>query len=195
MRLFVAVEIEPTLATAAGALIKTLRIRAQHLAPHARISWVPEDRLHLTVRFIGHAGEAAATAIQRALDPPLALAPFSLSLAGPGAFPLSGRPKVVWVGIADGGARLEELEREVTGRLAKAGVPVEDRPYRPHLTLARVREAAGLRPSRLFEGVEATSLGTTRVEAITLFESRLASHGPEYVPVLRTPLERAGLPR
>ena len=65
------------------------------------------------------------------------------------------------------------------------------RPYSPHLTLARVREAAGLRSASLLDGLEDRSLGTTRIDAITLFQSRLSPKGPTYVPLLRTSL-RAG---
>jgi 2'-5' RNA ligase len=195
MRLFVGVEIDAPMAAAAGALIGTLRVRAQQLAPGCRIAWIPEDRLHLTVRFIGQIDEAGATAVMQALEPPLAVAPFELTVSGPGAFPPAGRPKVIWVGVRNGSEELGRVEREVTRRLATAGIPPEDRPYSPHLTVARVRDAAGLKSSLLFEGFEGSSLGTTHVDAITLFESRLSPHGPAYVPLLRTRLERVNPPR
>jgi 2'-5' RNA ligase len=51
-----------------------------------------------------------------------------------------------------------------------------------------VRAAPGLRAARLLEGLEKRSLGTTRIDAITLFESRLSPTGPTYVPMLRTSL-------
>jgi 2'-5' RNA ligase len=195
MRLFVGVEIDAPMAAAAGALIGTLRVRAQQLAPQSRLAWIPEDRLHLTVRFIGQIDEAGATAILQMLEPPLTLAPFDLAVEGPGAFPPAGKPKVIWVGVGTGSDRLGQVEREVTRRLATAGIPPEDRPYSPHLTVARVRDAAGLKSRLLFEGAEATSLGTTRVDTITLFESRLSPHGPAYVPLLRTRLEGPDSPR
>jgi 2'-5' RNA ligase len=195
MRLFVGVEIDAPMAAAAGALIRALRVRAQQLAPQSRLAWIPEDRLHLTVRFIGQTDEAGATAILQVMEPPLALAPFDLGVAGPGAFPPSGKPKVIWVGVNDGSDRLAQVEREVTRRLAAAGIPPEDRPYSPHLTLARVRDAAGLQSRALFEGADGGRLGTTRVDTITLFESRLSPHGPAYVPLLRTRLERVDLAR
>jgi 2'-5' RNA ligase len=67
MRLFVAVEIAPAVAAAADALIDRLRARAVRLAPRSRITWVTADRLHLTVRFIGHVDADRADAVLQVL--------------------------------------------------------------------------------------------------------------------------------
>ena len=188
MRLFVGVEISPQAATGAMALIEELRRRAERLAPHARITWIPGERLHMTVRFIGNVDDAKAEAIRTALEPPLTVAPFELVLAGSGAFPRAGAPRVLWVGVAVGGEALGGVEREVTARLQQVGVAPEPRDYRPHLTLARIRDAAGLASSRLCEGLADRMVGTTRIEAITLFESRLSAKGPTYAALQSTPL-------
>jgi RNA 2',3'-cyclic 3'-phosphodiesterase len=188
MRLFVAVEMEPAVAARADALIGELRRRAERLSPHARITWVPAERLHLTVRFIGNVDDDQVRAIVAALQAPLDAERFDLTLAGTGAFPNGGKPRVLWAGVTDGREALRGTEREVSLRLELADVPPEDRVYSPHLTLARIRDAAGLKSARLFEGISATVLGTTRVEAITLFESRLSPKGPTYVAMQRTPL-------
>ena len=188
MRLFVAVEIAAVAAAAAAALIDTLRRRADRLAPDARITWIPGDRLHVTVRFIGNADEAKAEEIRTVLEPPLAIEPFDLVIHGAGAFPESGAPRVLWAGLGAGRVSLGRVEREVSDRLTRVGVTTGVREYRPHLTLARVRDAAGLKASRLCDGLADQMVGTTRVEAITLFESRLSPTGPSYVPLQRTPL-------
>ena len=124
------------------------------------------------------------------LEPPLDLNPFDLTVSGVGAFPPKGFPRVVWAGLTGGRDRLLTVERSVSERLAQAGVPREERPYSPHLTLARVRDAAGLRSVALVGDFREVSLGTTTVDAITLFESRLSPKGPTYVPLARTPLIR-----
>lgn len=189
MRLFVGVETGPAVADAAAALIAHLRGRAESLAPRSRITWVTPERLHITVRFIGQADEEKTRDIQAVLRPPMQMAPFTLAVAGTGAFPPSGPPRAIWAGISDGLDALRGLEREVTARLARAGVAPEEREYRPHVTLGRVREAAGLRASALLDARGDVRLGATRVEAITLFESRLSSKGPTYVTLDRTRLE------
>ena len=191
MRLFVAVNVSPQVAAAFTAVSEELRTRAATLAPRARITWVPAERAHVTVRFIGHVDDAAAGTISAALAPPLALQPFEVTVSGVGAFPPGGSPRVIWAGLTSGVEPLMDVEREVSARLETCGIAREDRPYRPHLTLARVKEAGGLRSRALFEGLPDRDFGTTRVEAITLFESRLSPTGPTYVPLLETRLRAA----
>jgi 2'-5' RNA ligase len=97
----------------------------------------------------------------------------------------------VWTGIERGRTELIETEREVAARLATLGIPPERRPYSPHLTLARIRDAAGLRSTRLLDGFADRPVGTTRIDAITLFQSTLSPRGAVYVPLVRTPLARS----
>ena len=189
MRLFVGISLDPKVAAAAGALVEQLRRRAARLARASRITWIPDARLHLTVRFIGPVDEDRARVMREVLEPPLPIDPFDLTFEGAGAFPKSGAPRVLWVGVTAGRDGLDRVEREVTRRLATVNVPPEDRVYRPHLTLARVREAAGLRSAALFERVEGIALGTSHVDAITLFESRLSPKGPTYVALQTTALQ------
>lgn len=187
MRLFVAVEIDRAVRDAAGRLIGELQRRVERLAPRARVTWVAPDRMHITVRFIGHVDEGQAGRIRAALEPPLHAAPFPLEIAGVGAFPQTGEPRVVWAGLSRGREQLRAVERETSARLGSVGVEPEDRPYSPHVTLGRMRAAAGLRVTKLLDGLAQTELGTTRVAAITLFESRLSPEGPTYEVLLRTP--------
>jgi len=188
VRLFVAAEIGERLAGRAEELIRELEKRTAETAPRARLTWLAANRLHITIRFIGEVDDVRAAAIVAALEPPLDVEPFDLTLAGMGVFPKSGPPRVVWTGIERGRDDLVAVERELGSRLTTIGIPPEGRPYSPHLTLARVREAAGLRSAGLLDGLEDRSLGTTRIDAITLFQSRLSSKGPIYVPLLRTSL-------
>ncbi len=190
MRLFVAAEIGERLADRAVELIRELQKRTADAAPRARLTWLAVNRLHITIRFIGEVDDVRAAAIVAALQPPLDVPPFDLTLAGVGVFPKSGPPRVVWTGIEQGRDDLIALERELSSRLTTLAKAPEGRPYSPHLTLARVREAAGLRPASLLEGLEDRSLGTTRIDATTLFQSRLSPKGPTYVPLSRTALGR-----
>ncbi|HVZ24249.1 MAG TPA: RNA 2',3'-cyclic phosphodiesterase [Vicinamibacterales bacterium] len=191
MRLFVAIELDEAVRTAAARLVARLERRVAILAPKARIGWVPPERMHLTVRFIGWVDDAQAARIRRALEPPLRVPVFSMHVGTLGAFPPRGAPRVLWVGVRDESGALADVERDVTARLQALGIPPEDRPYTPHLTLARVRETAGLKSAPLFERLGTTALGVSRVSAVTLFESRLSPKGPTYVPLQRTPLAPA----
>ena len=188
MRLFVAAEIGETLAARAAELSRELQRRAADAAPRAKVTWVPAGRLHLTVRFIGEIDDGRAAAVGEALEPPLDVAPFDLTLAGAGAFPTRGSPRVLWIGVASGRDELVAAERAISARLARLGIPEEGRPYNPHLTLARVREPAGLRSARVLEGLTGRALGTVHIDAITLFHSRLSPKGPTYTPLQRIPM-------
>jgi 2'-5' RNA ligase len=104
MRLFVAVELAPGVVAAALDLIGRLQAKAARLAPQARLTWVTAERLHVTIRFIGHVDEQKADAIRDALGSTLTFEPFDLTLAGTGAFPPKG-PATGGLGRADGWAR------------------------------------------------------------------------------------------
>ena len=188
MRLFVAVPLDDAVRRAAADLVDGCRRRAGHLSPNARITWVDPDRMHLTVRFIGQVADAVADAMRDALTPPVPLAPFACTIAGAGTFPGRGQPRVIWAGVTEGRAELAALEQAVSRRLEGIGVEPDPRPYRPHLTLARVRDGAGLRGDRLLDGLADVRLGRLMVRAVTLFESRLSPNGPAYLPLLETPL-------
>ena len=188
MRLFVAIEIEEGVAQQIVRLSNELRRRVETRAHSARLTWVPRERLHLTIRFIGEVDEPRAEEIRAALASPLDTPAFELTLEGAGAFPRHGPPRVLWAGITHGERELIALEREVGSRLAQCGIPAEGRPYRPHLTLARVRDAKGLRTSTLFDGLDGT-LGASVVRTITLFQSRLSPKGPTYLALQSTNLQ------
>ena len=188
MRLFIAIELNPAVVRVTAELIDELRRRAERNAPRARIAWVTPERMHVTVRFIGHCDEASCDRIRDVLRPTIGVTPFTLTVEGVGAFPTSGRPRVLWAGLSGARDELSRVEREVTSRLAVAAVPPEERPYSPHLTLGRVKDPTGLKTAAIFRGLDDLVMGTTLVEAITLFESRLSPKGPTYTALVRTPL-------
>ena len=187
MRLFVAIEMNRSVEDAAREVIDDLRERASRLAPRAKITWTAPDRLHVTVRFIGEADEAKGHAIRAALGTTVDAPAFDLTVEGVGSFPPKGAPRVFWAGLTDGRNAILDVERAVSQRLETL-VPPEDRPYSPHLTLARVKEPAGLAKTALLEGLATRHFGRVHVDAITLFESRLSPKGPAYVPLQRTAL-------
>ena len=169
-----------------------LERRATAAARRAKVTWIPADRMHLTIRFIGEVDDGKASMVREALEEPLAVAPFRLTLCGAGTFPKSGTPRVMWLGVSEGREELLRVEREITARLTPLGIPEEERAYSPHLTLARVRDPAGLKSTRLLDGLTDRPIGTTHIDAITLFHSKLSPKGPTYTPLLRTPLGGVG---
>jgi RNA 2',3'-cyclic 3'-phosphodiesterase len=187
VRLFVACETGAAVADAAGTLIDDLRARVARLAPQARLTWVPKERLHFTVRFIGAVDATRVPAFCEALAPPLRHPAFDAVVQGVGVFPDRRPPRVIWAGLRSGASQMVALAHEVNARLAPLA-DVDSEELRPHLTLARVREPHGLRGQTLLEGLDAVALGITRVEAVTFFESRQTGGTLQYIPLLRTPL-------
>jgi 2'-5' RNA ligase len=189
MRLFIAVEMNESVERAAREVIDDLRNRAARLAPRAKITWSSPERIHITVRFIGEVVETQTLAIRSTLGPTIDAPVFDLTVEGVGAFPPKGPPRVFWAGLTQGRDGLLEVERVVSRRLDTLVAP-EDRPYSPHLTLARVKEAAGLSRTSLLEGMATRHFGRVHVSAITLFESRLSPRGATHVALQRTALRR-----
>jgi 2'-5' RNA ligase len=106
-----------------------------------------------------------------------------------GTFPRSGTPRVVWLGVTEGREPLLRVEREITARLTPLGIP-EGKPWLQSASDARAtcRDPAGLKSARLLDGLTDHRIGTTHIDAITLFQSKLSPKGPTYTALLHTPL-------
>jgi 2'-5' RNA ligase len=136
MRLFVAVEIPQEVKTTLEGFLKPLRATA-------KLSWSRLDNLHITTQFIGDWPEARLDEIKRALAGVPARSAIDIRVKGIGWFPNERRPRVFWAGI-DGDDGLRALARDTQEAIAKAGAPLEERAFTPHLTLARIREPVPL---------------------------------------------------
>jgi RNA 2',3'-cyclic 3'-phosphodiesterase len=148
----------------------------------------PEKR-HFTLRFLGQVPDNQQPAISRACAETAAeSAPFELTLAAAGAFPRVSRGTVLWVGVAEGAAELVQLAQRLGVRLDALGYTPEQRPFVPHLTVARSRQ-----PQQLSAAVEAlASLRVTgSVQSIALIRSRLGGRESAYETLAQCRLGRA----
>ena len=198
-RLFVAVPVPTAVAKSVAALVEGVRATdgAAVVGPVRRggwgtrdVRWVRLDALHITLRFIGPTLdprlEAVAEAVrQAAIDGH----PFDVSLTGAGAFPTPDRPRALWLGIGAGGTELGELAVRLDAALVGRGWTTDDRPFRPHLTLAR---SDGIRAGpRLAHRLIDAGAGFTvrwRADSIVLFESRTGGGPARYVPLMESVL-------
>ncbi len=104
--------------------------------------WAGRGGQHLTLAFFGEVPDARLDALTSALDAALTGHPtVHLRLAGAGTFPERGMPRVLWVGVDGDVEQLARMARSATLAARSAGVPVERRPYHPHLTVGRWRAA------------------------------------------------------
>ena len=146
-RLFVAVELPPPVRRKLIEHIERLR----HSVPNARASWIRDENLHLTLKFLGEIPVTSAEKLAAAVSiATTRVEPFEIVVGGCGAFPPRGQPRVLWIGIEDPTGKLLELHRALEDECGKAGFPREERPFYPHLTLARIRTP---RDSRHLAGV------------------------------------------
>jgi RNA 2',3'-cyclic 3'-phosphodiesterase len=190
MRLFIGVELDDRVKAAAGDVAERLRQRLQRAAPALVVRWVATENLHITIWFIGEVVDERAAAVEHVLRHPFETRAFDLALAGCGAFPPSGPPRVFWIGVGAGQAAMQSLYSEVGQRLAPLGFEPERRAYTAHLTVARVKDP-GRATSRVVRDTLAelpADCGASAVQAVTLFRSRLSPRGAAYEPLLRVPL-------
>jgi len=191
MRLFIGIELDDRMKAAATDVAERLRQRLHRVSAHLDARWIREDNLHITVWFIGEVEDARAAEIEKALkQAPFSTPVFDLAIGSCGAFPPSGPPRVLWLGVREGGAQMVRIYREVGARLAPLGLQAERRDYSAHLTIARVKDP-GRGTSRGLRDTLATfsaDCGRCPVTAVTLFRSRLSPPGALYEPLLRVPL-------
>jgi 2'-5' RNA ligase len=153
--------------------------------------WVDAEKLHLTLLFLGETPEAEVPALAERLAPVFARRPpLPLRLAGGGTFPPRRPARVAWVGV-EAPPELLPLQADVTGAaVAALGFTPEERPYHPHITLARCPSPWPRPAIERFTAAFAGPIGEpfTAGEGV-LFESRLSPKGARYTPVATFPLE------
>ena len=145
-----------------------------------RLRWVQPEHLHLTLQFLGNIMTASLNdAVAAAEEAAAGERPFTITLAGLGAFPSAAAARVIWVGVTDGAECLRALAGRLALSLQARRISPEDRPYSPHLTLARVR-AEGRPPDlrREKEALSRFALGTQRVDEMIVVKSVLGSSAP-----------------
>lgn len=167
MRLFVAIDPPADVLTDLDAALGPARI----VAPHG-LRWTRPEQWHLTLTFLGDVPDAEVPALSAALGEVATGGPLRLRLAAGGCF----GDRVLWVGLAGDVHALRTLAQDLAAAARSLGVAVDDKPYRPHLTLARAGTVrADLRPAA---GALAEVMGRPwDVEVVRLVRSRLGA-GP-----------------
>lgn len=180
-RAFVAVLLDETTRASVGGMVECLR-------PLGRaVAWVPSANLHLTLRFLGELSDGQLGDVEAALETTAAVtAPFALILHGLGAFPGLERPRILWVGVADGALEVRGAQAELETALERVGIPREPRAWHPHLTIGRVfderawRRETGLALRQAIAAAARRNFGRLPVSRITLMRSDLSPRGARY---------------
>jgi len=174
MRLFVALEIPSEVRENLAALLKSLRA----VSPQTR--WVRPENLHVTLKFIGEVPETKLAAIRSALARARSDQPVTVDFRGLGFFPNDKHPRVFWAGI-EASPNLKTLAADIDKGTEKLGIAREQRPFSPHLTLARFEPPGLAEKLRSAIHENATrNFGTLRTNQFHLIESKLKPSGAEY---------------
>ncbi len=182
LRLFFAVELPDEIRAAAAE--HAARLRREF--PDARASWPRAESLHLTLKFLGEVEAIRVDALHHvATTAAAALTPFALAIERAGTFPERGAARVLWLGVRDDAGQLSRLQFRLDKEGVYVGFPRESKPFKPHLTLARLRvPQRGDDLDALSEVHRRTPFGplTFQVSDFVLMRSELGPGGPRYTP-------------
>jgi 2'-5' RNA ligase len=201
MRIFIGIDLDVDV----RARIERFVEGVQGFAPEAR--WVHPESLHITLKFIGEQPTERVEAITEHLQR-IESDAFDIRVGEYGFFPTAKAPRVFWVGI-EAGPQLAELAGAIDAATAELGIPREDRPYSPHLTLARGGGRSGSPKWRKGDGPNAAfaalekrlaamgkldfgplNFGTMTAREFILYQSQLSPGGSKYTKLQRFPLRQ-----
>jgi RNA 2',3'-cyclic 3'-phosphodiesterase len=188
IRTFIAFELPAHLVQLAAELQE--RLKGHGL----RLRWVRPHNIHLTLKFLGEVApsrmEAVAAGMQTAAR---GMPPLALTVEGMGIFPTPGRPRVLWIGLGGQAELLQQLHARLEAQLAPLGIKRERRPFKAHLTLARINHILSGGP--LLQAIQEEGRftpGVFQASELVLFKSDLRPQGAVYTPLARVLL---GSPR
>lgn len=176
MRLFIALPLPREIEELLGKIIFVLKQKGG-----GRIKWVAPKNIHLTVKFLGETEEAKLEGIKKAVGEIAGRYPVvKCSVDKVGAFPDLVRPRVFWAGLSGDIEILESIVNEIEDAMASLGFAREEKRFKPHLTLGRVKENYGL--GDLVSYVKGYEMAPEpfAMETLVLFKSTLTPKGPIY---------------
>jgi 2'-5' RNA ligase len=181
-RIFCAVELSEDVRGQLHDHISVLR----EAVPQAVASWIRPENIHLTLKFFGNIAVDKLPTISAAAERATKeFSPFQIRIGGTGVFPRPSRPQVLWIGVDDPSGQLSTLQRRLDDECAIERFTKEDRAFRPHLTIARIRKPEGTR--RLAEAHLQMKFNSVevRLTELVVFRSEMSSKGSRYTPLSR----------
>src|SRR5688572_4226894 len=136
-RIFIAIDISAEARRSCAGHIDRLRTRFTNV----RIGWERPEKLHVTLRFLGEMDGGILRRLEKSIESVAGeYGPFTLRLSETGVFPSRSRPRILWIGVEDEGRSISALHRSIDALCTELGFEGEKREFRPHLTIARLRE-------------------------------------------------------
>jgi len=176
VRLFIAIELPNGIKNELGRLRTNIE----------GVRWMPAEQFHLTLAFLGEVDEETALRLSANLAE-IRTATFELTLAEASCFPSQQRPRVIWIGVKPE-PRLLKLAAAVQQSALNSGIFLEERPFSPHITLARLKSPSTDELSDYINRKSGLTLTPFSVKEFTLFQSSLSSQGALHCKVRSFPL-------
>jgi len=182
VRSFVSIDLEDQqVLSRIGSILSSLKALGGDSKP------VEEDNIHLTLKFLGNVSAPRLAEVKSSLQQ-LAFPSFTAEIKGAGAFPNLKHMNVVWVGVNEGWTLIEQIYEQVEKLLSSLGFSRENRPFSPHITIARVRSGRKRDEiANFLQHLSDESFGTITVDKVRLKQSILSSSGPKYSTLLEVP--------
>jgi 2'-5' RNA ligase len=192
LRLFIGVRVSLATVRALDDAVQSMRRSGP--GERSRLRWVAPASYHITLKFLGWARPEVGFALRDRVASALAgQRAFEVETRGLGAFPTVERARVVWAGVdPTSGARLTDLAGRIERAAEELGFAREERPFHPHVTLARLKDPADVRG--LLGSCSEHLFRVSWVDSVILFESHMRSTGSEYEEKARWPLEADSKP-
>ena len=163
--------------------------RLRKEVPDAAASWSRVENIHLTLKFFGNVAldripkiSAAATRTTEQFSK------FEIDVGNTGVFPRPSRAQVLWIGVNDPTGKLAALQKRLEDQCAAEGFEKEDRAYKPHLTIARLRKPEGARQLADTHLNMNFPLIEVSLHELVVFRSELSSKGSKYTSISHHPL-------
>lgn len=183
IRTFLAIDLPAEIKAELGKIQKRLKPKIEG------VRWTRPDGIHLTLKFFGYVVGDDCRSISKAVKTAIkGVKPFTLELSTIGAFPGPTRPRVIWIGIGGQSESLIDLQMNLDRKFEEIGFPPEDRAFKPHLTLGRLKapgSAVGF--SRVLEEGKHYQAGSFRCSGLALFRSDLRPDGAIYTKLEEYP--------
>lgn len=148
----------------------------------ADVNWTKISGIHITLKFLGDIEEGSIDKIASVLlEAVKGQSPFEIKIQGGGSFPNLKNPRVVWLGVVDEAKRLSNIQQALDSGLKAIGFEPEEREFRPHLTLGRVKGFKGKEQLSLaVSDLKDIEIGSFTVDRVMLYKSELRPIGAVY---------------
>lgn len=176
MRLFVAIPLPEAVREKLSGLYQ----------PMDGVRWQSQSQLHITLKFLGETDRDQLPELIRGLKS-IRHSTFQMTISGFGTFPEKGRPKILWIGVAKQ-QLLKDLQQAIEQQCVEMGFEAEDRPFVPHITLARIKGTPRRDVISFINQHKKVRISRVPVNKFVLYESKLHPDGAIHKKVKEFPL-------